>query len=65
MTAKVKLEDYMRDLDARKRERGYTGRDFVPVNSGKSRTAEKRALLRELERMPPSESKAPTTRTKA
>lgn len=34
----------------RKAELGLTGRDYVPVNSGKRRTESKRALLDTLER---------------
>ena len=34
----------------RKAELGITGRDYVPLNSGKRRTESKRALLEAIER---------------
>lgn len=48
MTRIVRLEDYERRLEERLRAFGYTGNDFVMPNSGVSRTAEKRALLKAL-----------------
>ncbi len=38
----------MRGSPSRKRELGLSGRDYVPANSGKCRTAAKRALLEKL-----------------
>lgn len=37
-------------LAKRKAELGLTGRDYVPVNSGKRRTESKRALLDAIDR---------------
>lgn len=48
MTRIVRLEDYERRLEERKKALGYTGNDFVMPNSGVSRTPQKRALLKEL-----------------
>jgi hypothetical protein len=44
----IKLEDYERELEARKAVFGYSGNDYVSLNTGASRSEEKRELLRVL-----------------
>ena len=39
------LEEMSARIEKWKAERGITGNDYVPRNSGKNRTPEKRALL--------------------
>ena len=45
----IPLRELERRIDARKKELGIVGNDFVPINSGKRRTPEKRALLQRLD----------------
>jgi hypothetical protein len=59
MTRVVRLEDYERRLEERKKALGYTGNDFVMPNSGISRTPEKRALLKELADMARASGREP------
>ena len=49
MTRAVRIEDYERRLEERKKALGYIGNDFVMPNSGVSRTPEKRELLKALD----------------
>lgn len=59
MVRVVRLEDYERELEERKKALGYTGNDFVMPNSGVSRTPEKRALLKELADTARAQGRAP------
>jgi hypothetical protein len=45
---RITLQQQSAWLAERKRELGLSGRDYVPANSGKRRTAAKRALLEKL-----------------
>ena len=42
---RITLEQQARSIERWKAANGITGRDYVPVNLGKRRTASKRALL--------------------
>jgi hypothetical protein len=39
------LDEQARVIERWKAERGYEGQDYIPANSGRRRTAAKRALL--------------------
>lgn len=47
----IDFETFARQVAARKAELGLTGDNYVPRNSGRRRTPEKRAILAELKRM--------------
>jgi hypothetical protein len=49
MTRVVRLEDYERRVEERRKALGYAGNDFVAPNSGVSRTPRKRELLKSLD----------------
>ena len=44
----ITLEEMSERIEKRKAELGLTGNDYVPRNSGISRTTEKRALLQSI-----------------
>jgi hypothetical protein len=45
---RITLEGQAKAIDRWKAQTGVTGRDYVPTNSGATRTASKRALLQTL-----------------
>jgi hypothetical protein len=47
----IDFEAFAKQVAARKAELGLTGDNYVPCNSGRRRTPEKRAILAELKRM--------------
>lgn len=47
----IDFETFAKQLAERKAALGLTGYDYVPRNSGRRRTPEKRAILAELKRM--------------
>jgi hypothetical protein len=47
----IDFETFAKQVADRKAELGLTGYDYVPRNSGRRRTPEKRAILAELKRM--------------
>jgi hypothetical protein len=50
----IKLEQQARSIERWKARAGVTGRDYVPRNSGVSRTPSKRALLKVLASLTPA-----------
>jgi len=44
----IALQDLEREIDQRKKELGIVGNSYVPLNSGRRRTPEKRAMLQRL-----------------
>ena len=55
----VSLDQQENFLARRTAELGYTGRDYVPANSGAERTESKRELLRAIARSAADRSEAP------
>ncbi len=43
------LDEQAQVIERWKAERGYKGQDYIPANSGRRRTASKRALLRTMD----------------
>jgi hypothetical protein len=46
---RITLDEQAQVIERWKAERGYKGRDYIPANSGRRRTAAKRALLRDMD----------------
>lgn len=56
---RITVESQAAIIEAWKSRNGVTGRDYVPVNSGVSRTPSKQALLRSLADVSADEGVAP------
>ena len=55
----VKLDDFVRQIDARKAALGMSGTDVACLNSGERRTPEKRALLEAVRKAAKEEGREP------
>lgn len=55
----VRLEDYERDLEARKKALGITGTNYVARNSGARRTEAKRRLLQKIAELAEQRGRSP------
>jgi len=56
---RITIERQAETIERWKSRNGVTGRDYVPVNSGVSRTPSKRALLRSLAEISADEGDPP------